>query len=211
MVGSTEEKRDSRSRILKAAVEMVSEDPVTRLSVRSVAARAGVSTGSLRHHFPTQRALQDAVLAAVYDVVAPGDPIHDVSVPPRDRLVDCLAQVLAQGGTGEVAREGWRRAFGTFVESPTEESDAAYRALEQGMSQRVMHWLSVLASEGALPTDGHAPRARFLLTVLNGLSIERALPGVPSTYASEATALRAAVDCVLDPSRQWPSTPGDGT
>jgi len=49
------ETRSSRDRILIAAAGMIGEDPAARLSVRAVAARAGVSTGSLRFHFPTQR------------------------------------------------------------------------------------------------------------------------------------------------------------
>lgn len=43
----------TRERILQAAAEMLAEDVTTTLSVRAVAARAGVSTGSLRFHFPT--------------------------------------------------------------------------------------------------------------------------------------------------------------
>ena len=53
----------SRERVLAAAAAMLAEDVTATLSVRAVAARAEVSTGSLRFHFPTQRALQDAVLA----------------------------------------------------------------------------------------------------------------------------------------------------
>jgi hypothetical protein len=32
------------------------------------------------------------------DERAPGDPIHDRSVPARDRLINCLRQVLALAG-----------------------------------------------------------------------------------------------------------------
>ena len=87
----------TREKILKAAAEMIAEDVTTTLSVRAVAARAGVSTGSLRFHFPTQRALQDEVLTRIYEHFIPGDPIRDPSRPARDRLVECLRQVLAPG------------------------------------------------------------------------------------------------------------------
>lgn len=197
MSDSPSEKRDSRERIIVAAATMISENPAARLSVRAVAAEAGVSTGSLRHHFPTQRALQDAVLDRIYDVVAPGDPIHDTSVPARDRLVRCLRQVLEPGGTGERARGAWAKAYRAFIESPTNESRSAYLALEREMRHRVEHWLSVLADEGELPAGDHTARARFLLTVLNGISIERALPSETSTLASETTTLHAAAESVL--------------
>lgn len=190
----------SRDRILRAAVAMFGEDAGARLSVRAVAARAGVSTGSLRYHFPTQRALQDAVLAGIYDVVAPGEGIHDRSVPARDRLIDCLRQVLALAGVGDQARAGWREIFKTYIEpEPTEENRAAYLAIEREAQRRVEYWLSVLSNEGALSEGDNARRARFLVTVLNGLSIARALPAEESILAAETETLHAAVDHVLGP------------
>jgi AcrR family transcriptional regulator len=190
----------SRDKVLRAAMAMFGEDPGTRLSVRAVAARAGVSTGSLRYHFPTQRALQDAVLAGIYDVVAPGDRVHDRSAPARDRLIGCLRQVLALAGVGEQARAGWSQIFKTYIEpAPTDEIRAAYLAIEREAQRRVEYWLTVLSNEGALAEGDHSRQARFLVTVLNGLSIARALPAEESILAAETETLHAAVDHVLRP------------
>lgn len=189
----------SRDRVLQAAMAMFGEDPGTRLSVRAVATRAGVSTGSLRYHFPTQRALQDAVLAGVYDVITPGDRIHDRSAPARDRLIDCLRQVLALAGVGEQARAGWGEICRTYIEpEPSDENRAAYLAIEREARRRVEYWLTVLSSEGALAEGDNSRRARFLVTVLNGLSIARALPSDESILATETETLHAAVDHVLN-------------
>lgn len=191
-------KLSSRDRILLAAMELFGEDPAARLSVRTVASRAGLSTGSLRYHFPTQRALQDEVLTRIYDLVAPDDRIHDTSTPARDRLVDCLRQVLSRAGVGEQAREGTRKVVEDFVvPEPTEEIRAAYLAIEQEMRRRVEYWLAVLTDEGALPDGDNTRRARFLITVLNGLGLERALPADDSILQSETDTLYTAVDCVL--------------
>jgi AcrR family transcriptional regulator len=188
----------SRDKVLRAAMAMFGEDPGTRLSVRAVAARAGVSTGSLRFHFPTQRALQDAVLAGVYDVITPGDRIHDESATARDRLIDCLRQVLALAGVGEQARTAWGEIFKTYIEpEPTDENRAAYLAIEREAQRRVEYWLTVLSNEGALAEGDNRRRARFLVTVLNGLSIARALPSGESILATETETLHAAVDHVL--------------
>lgn len=65
------------------------------------------------------------------------------------------------------------------------------------MQHRVEHWLSVLADEGTLPDGDNAQRAKFLLTMINGLSVERALPGSESVLASESATLYTAVDSVL--------------
>lgn len=191
-------RQSSRDRILIAAATMVSENPAERPSVRAVATRAGVSTGSLRHHFPTQRALMDAVLAGIYAHIAPGEPIHDTALPARERLVDCLRQILAHAGTGREARKALRRTYETFIApEPTEEARRTYLVVEGQMQHRVEHWLSVLVEEGALTEGDNARRAKFLLTVVNGVTLERALPGTESLLESEAATLFAAVDSVL--------------
>ncbi|GAB2958353.1 TetR/AcrR family transcriptional regulator [Streptomyces heilongjiangensis] len=189
---------DTREKILQAAAQMLAEDMTVKLSVRAVAARAGVSTGSLRFHFPTQRALQDSVLARIYEHLLPGDPIRDRTLPPRERLLNCLRQVLAPLGTDQDARTAWGTIYRSFIEpEPTEPVRAAYLAHQREAERLVEHWLTVLAEEGALPPGDHTRNVRFLLTVLNGLSVERALPTGASVLIAETETLNAAVDHVL--------------
>lgn len=189
----------TRDRILHAAMTMFGENPGATLSVRAVAARAGVSTGSLRYQFPTQRALQDTVLTSLYDLVLPNDRIHDRSVPARDRLADCLRQLLAPLGVGEEARQAMGKTFETFIApEPTEDLRAAYLAIEHETHRRVEYWLTVLMDEGALAEGDNTQRAKFLLTLINGLALERALPAEESILAAETQSLYMAVDCVLD-------------
>lgn len=190
----------TRSKIIKAAVEMVSRDVTTSLSVRNVAEQAQVSVGSLRYHFPTQQSLHDEVMKHIYSTVLSDDPIHDSSVPARDRLVSCLRQVLAPIGVGAQARAEWRTVFDAFIPSETSgQVDAAHAAVVREGRRRVEYWLAVLTEEGEL-LDGDNPRsARFLCTVLNGLAIERALPADDSLLEAETAALYTAADCVLRP------------
>ncbi|MDT8912096.1 TetR/AcrR family transcriptional regulator [Amycolatopsis sp. PS_44_ISF1] len=190
----------SREKVLVAAIEMLSENPGATLSVRAVAARAGVSTGSLRFHFPTQRALQDEVLRQLYDVIAPAEHIHDRHVPARDRLADCLRQILAPLGVGSSAREAFRILHEQFVApEPTEQVREAYLAIEQETRRRVEFWLAVLTQEGALAEGDHSRAVTFLLTVLNGLSLGRALPSAEPVLQAENDTLYLAVDSVLRP------------
>ncbi|MFD3745678.1 TetR family transcriptional regulator [Nocardia sp. NPDC058633] len=202
MAERNEGELDSRAKIIIAACEMIDEDPASTLSVRTVAARAGVSMGSLRHHFPTQRALRDAVLHTIYDIVTTDDRIiEDRSVPARDRLVQCLRQVLAVE-VGEQARQAWITFFDAFVApEPTADIRTAYLALAAEGQRRVEHWLALLTREGAVPEGDNAQRAAFLNTVLNGLSIERALPADDSLLQRETATLYAAVDSILGPAR----------
>lgn len=189
----------TRDKIIAAGLQMLGEDTSAKLSVRAVAARAGVSTGSLRHFFPTQRELLDTVLTNVYDLVVSDEAIHDQARPARERLVDCLRQVLAVGGVGNQARQNMSKVYETFIAPETTEE---LRALHGGMARegqhRVEHWLAVLSTEGALAKGDNARRARFLNTVLNGLALERALPNEESILESETETLHLAVDCVLE-------------
>ncbi|AOS62422.1 TetR/AcrR family transcriptional regulator [Actinoalloteichus hymeniacidonis] len=188
----------SRDKVLLAAMTMFGENPAARLSVRAVASRAGVSMGSLRYHFPTQRELQDEVLTRIYDLVIKDDQIHDTSVPARDRLVGRLRQVLAPAGVGAQAREATRKVFEDFLlPESTEEQRAAYLAVGREAQRRVEYWLTVLVSEGALAAGDNTKRARFLITLVNGLGLERALPAEDSILQSETDTLYLAVDSLL--------------
>ncbi|GAA4910314.1 TetR/AcrR family transcriptional regulator [Actinomycetospora succinea] len=195
----TQQAKSSKDRILEAAVAMTGENLGAGLSVRAVAARAGVSTGSLRHHFPTQRALQEAVLTAIYDLVIPDDHvIHDTSLPARDRLIACLRLVLAPAAPGKPSREAWSTVYERFIApEPTEELRATYLATAREGLRRVEYWLSVLVEEGALAAGDNTRRARFLNTVVGGLSVERAMPGEASVLEAETEVLGMAVDAVL--------------
>ncbi|MFI9561476.1 TetR/AcrR family transcriptional regulator [Nonomuraea endophytica] len=194
------EQLSSRDKVLLAAMQMIGENPGAKLSVRAVATRAGVSTGSLRFHFPTQRALQDEVLTRLYDVVVSEERIHQHDTPARERLVDCLRQVLAPAGIGAGARAAHRTIHEHFIApEPTEQVRQAYLTLEREGQRRVEYWLTVLTQEGAL-TPGDTPRrAKFLLTVLNGLALQRALPTDGSILQSENDTLYMAVDAILNP------------
>ncbi|WP_159617923.1 TetR/AcrR family transcriptional regulator [Arthrobacter zhaoguopingii] len=197
------EKRDggdvsSREKVLAAAAAMMAENPAANLSVRAVAGRAGVSVGSLRFHFPTQDALQDALLARIYDHFFPEDPIRDSALSARDRLVACLRQILAPNGVGADARKAWAGVYTAFIEpEQTPDLRSTYAGIERQSLRRVTYWLSVLAEDGALQRADHTPQARFLLTVLNGLAYERALPSSGPLLQSETTTLYLAVDAVL--------------
>jgi AcrR family transcriptional regulator len=184
----------TRDKILIAAATMLAENPTARLSVRAVAARAQVSTGSLRHFFPTQRRLIDTVIAGLYELDIPDDPVRDHSRTARDRLLACLQLLLAQVGAGEQARQHWKALYDAYVASPPGDDEAVtYFALEQLGRRRIERWLTVLVEEEAIPQVETEQSARFLMTVLNGLITERALPAGALQVQTETETLEMAV------------------
>lgn len=195
---SGQEAQRTRARILEAAAEIARAGAGARVSVRAVAARAGVGVGTLRYHFPTQRELLDAVLAAIYEEAMPDDRIRDTALPARERLLGCLRQLLAPVGVDERARETWAELFRTFIDpAAPEDVREGYLELERHARRRVESWLSILTEEGALAPGDTTLRARILLTTLNGLAVQRALPSQTAALDLEAAVLEDAVDRLL--------------
>ena len=192
----------SREKILWAAASMLGEDSPTIPSVRAVAARAGVSAGSVQHHFPSQRALLSEALGRVYNALLPDDSVHDTSLPPRDRLVNSLQRLLTPPQAGIGPREEWLRVIDRYARSPaTDALSEEYLAIERSLRQRIEYSLTVLQDEGALAPGDNQRRARFLYTVISGISIAQALPAEASLGQTEITVLRTAAEYVLSEHR----------
>ncbi|MCM3778664.1 TetR/AcrR family transcriptional regulator [Microbacterium hydrocarbonoxydans] len=188
----------TRERILETTTEMIREGS-ERLSVRAVAKRAGCGASTLRHYFPTQRDLLNAALTATYEAAMPDERIRDTSVPPRERLRECLLRLLEPFSGPDAARDVWLSIFEAFAgPEATPEARAGYDVLAAQADQRVGAWLAILEAEGALATGDNARRTHFLLTVVDGLSIARVLPRRGMHLEDEAATLARAVDAVFD-------------
>lgn len=194
---------DTRSRIIEAAVAILREGSDVRPSVRVVAARAGVGASTLRHYFPTQQALIQATLTSLYESAMPDERIRDTSVPAEQRLVECLTNLLTPAATPDQAREVWRGLFRAFIEpEPTEQTRTGYSFVFQQAMLRVESWLAVLTEEGALPAGDDELRAKYLLTVMDGISLARAMPDGGLSGPEEKAILEATVASVVQQS--WP-------
>lgn len=188
----------TRDRIIAAATEMM-RDGAPRLSVRAVAAHAGVGASTLRHHFPTQRDLINAALTATYDAAMPDERIRDISLPPRERLRECLRRLLDPFDTPAEAREVWTNLLRMFAEAESDpKTRAGYDVLVDQAERKVRAWLAILEDEGALAPGDDATRSDFLLTFVDGLSIARALPPTDQRFEEETRTLAFAVDAVFD-------------
>ncbi|WP_300268492.1 TetR/AcrR family transcriptional regulator [Microbacterium sp.] len=188
----------TRDRIISTVTAMMQEG-APRLSVRAVAARAGIGASTLRHHFPTQRDLVNAALTATYDAAMPDERIRDTTMPPRDRLRECLRRLLDPFATPAEARDTWTNLLRTFAEAEADpKTGAAYDVLVGHAERRVAAWLAILEDEGVLPPGDTTRRTDFLLTVIDGLSIARALPPSDKRLEEETKTLAFAVDAVFE-------------
>ncbi|MEJ5944731.1 TetR/AcrR family transcriptional regulator [Pseudokineococcus basanitobsidens] len=195
----------ARDRILEAARALLREQRGVRLTVRAVAARAEVGIGTLRHHFPTQRHLYDAVLTDIYREAMPDDVMLDMSVAAPDRLVGSLQHLLAPIGVDDEARRFWSAFHEDFFAPLEARARETWPDLSAQTRQRIEGWLALLVGEGALAAGDNSARARVLFAVVNGLALERGLPGDVSALELETMVLRRVVDGLLDGTERQPS------
>lgn len=187
-----------RDAIIATAHELVAEAGIGSLSVRAVAARTGIGASTLRHYFPTQQALYDAVLGASFEEHLADLRISDEEVPPTVRLTECLWQFLPEQDASDHLLEQWLAQY-LAVLTPDASGDKrrAWEALVTRGHQRIIDWLQVLADEGALRDDDLERFARLLTVVVDGLGIALITPGRHLTHDQADQVLTDAVRSIL--------------
>lgn len=161
-----------RDQIVRAATEIASESGMASMSVRSVAARAGIGATTLRHYFPTQRALLEAVAVELFDRHYDDQRIDDPAIPPARRLFECARQFLPADEGGIAHVEAWLAEHVGLVD-PVRKSDAALAvaAISRRARDRVAEWLAILGAEGALRHPDVARNAGLLFAMIDGLGL----------------------------------------
>ncbi|GAA2037398.1 TetR/AcrR family transcriptional regulator [Pseudokineococcus marinus] len=156
--------------LLDVVVGLLAEHGFEGLSIRRVAARAGVSIGAVQHHYPTKDALLAAAMRRVDDQVSaelagrvqrartPGEALRAVSeglVPagPEERpaAVVWLAQV-ARAAVHEPTAVGYR---------------ASWQRVEDALSRLIA------AARPGLRAEQVRDEAAVLLALLDGLATAR--------------------------------------
>ncbi|MGW7575064.1 TetR/AcrR family transcriptional regulator [Streptomyces sp. NPDC054765] len=186
-----------REEILAAAVRLAYEQGVGTLSVRSVAAAAGVGASTLRHYFPSQADLYLAVASRLVTNVLSDLDIADDSRDPAARLYDCLAQFVPSDEQAS-ALTGWaelaRLALGGDA-GVVEILKTGRRASEEVL----LRWFGVLADQGHVaPADVDAHVTR-LLTLIDGLNLDLSLFPDRVDLAAARTALRWFAERIVSP------------
>lgn len=185
---------DRRLQIVQAARTLIAEEGLGGLSVRATAARAGIGASTLRHYFPTQQALFDAVVSASFNAQLDDLRIADPQVPAAERLLECLAQFLPSSDEESPQLLNWLAMY-TAALCP-DRTDQAARALSSltGLGrQRVCAWLQVLDDQGQLRHHDLERHAALLLVHLDGLCLALLTPDSGSTVSGSLEQLRELI------------------
>ncbi|WP_194288589.1 TetR/AcrR family transcriptional regulator [Ornithinicoccus halotolerans] len=191
---------DRRREILEAAHALLAEKGEhgrTGLSVREVAARAGIGASTLRHYFPSQGALYEAVVVDAFHAQVSDLRIADATVPAGERLAECLQQFLPPDEEARPQLAAWLAMYA--VAAGPEQSGPARSLLTTLIAQgrsRVDAWLALLQEQGALADTGREHLTTLLTSTVDGLCLGLLAPGSTLSLAEARGMLREVVDAV---------------
>jgi AcrR family transcriptional regulator len=119
--------RATRERIVDAAIELYEEVGISRTTMRQVGLRADVAPGTLRNHFPTRLALEEAMIERLTADGPLPEPSIFEGVDALERRVELLLRAAGAffEGAGRLYRM-WQRE--PMLRSPWTEAGAAYGA-----------------------------------------------------------------------------------
>ncbi|MCA1219094.1 TetR family transcriptional regulator [Streptomyces sp. 8L] len=168
MVGNA----DKRQHILDVATRLAGTDGLRGLSVRSVAAAAGVGATTLRAYFPSQALLYRAVAERVVSYALSNDRIQEASLAPAERLYASLRQFLPGAADPQSALVVWFELL-TLALGP----DASAEVLEMVRSGHeesaliTSRWFSLLAADGCTLSSTPEVLADRFLALVDGLHL----------------------------------------
>ncbi len=185
----------SRDRVLDAVITIVARRGLDAVSVRNVAAEAGVSGGAVQHHFPTKHSMLGEAMDAVVDRVR-----ARIARVPTGTAPAALRGIAAQLVPLDPQRAAEGRVCLAFLARAAVDPELA--AHHQNRWQQLEDVFSALfaASRGrASPTPADRTAAGLLLGLLDGLAIA----GLIETDRLPARRIRALIaaqlDLLLDP------------
>lgn len=177
---------DTRTQILFGVWQVIAEGGLAGVSMRSVAAAAGVSLGSVQHHFGTKQELIRASAAAM--IQGAEDRHHTKeALPAARRLLELIGHSIP---VAENSRRG-TSVFYAYVAASV--SDPAIAGIIADAKRGVLTEVASLLGE--LGVDDSPDPALHLLAVGDGLAMNVLLGTVTAAQASAA--LAAEVERVL--------------
>lgn len=161
-----------RDEIIKAARKVALNQGVQHVSVRKVAAEAGIGASTLRYYFPTSKDLFAAIAESDLGDFVTSEGLKGSSASPHERFAEALAQFLPENdahlGQLEQMLTSYQVAFdaGKLVGH-----DVVRESASKGVAI-VESWLRELEEQGAALRMDTRSGAELALTVVNGLAID---------------------------------------
>ncbi len=183
--------------ILEAVVRVLVRDGLDGLSVRRVAAEAGVSIGAVQHHFPTK----DALLVAAADHVTTqfqsrADDVTRRALAEQGPTAAFLAFCQLLANSSSIGDQGAQDTAASIVwlwyAAKATQRGVVGDAFTTGWSQTENYLRSVIAA--LFPHLDAIQESGYLLAVLDGLAVARAAEPERMPHARAAAIVRRHFD-----------------
>lgn len=166
--------------LTEAAWRVLVRDGVGAVSVRNVAAEAGLATGSLRRSFPTQSALLAQCLTLLGERVAARIRELPPAATPVEHALAVLGETLPLDQTRRVEMEVYLALGTTALSRPP--LLAAYRCIEGDLRGLCRSVVTALASPvSSLSAPAAEREARHLHALVDGLALHMLRGDDPAT------------------------------
>lgn len=151
------QKADRRRRILEAASQMFRAKGYRSARIEDVAARAGVSVGTIYNYYQTKGDMLIAtVTMEVEEVLAAGAAV--VADPPEDVAEAIMALVFGyyDHSLEYLSKEMWRHAMALAIEAPETPNGRHYVELDRRLAAQVVALMESLKARGRVRPDVEA-------------------------------------------------------
>lgn len=196
---STDPKIDRRESIVEAAVSLADSVGLDAVTVRATAIKAGVGIGTLRHHFPTQKDLFDAIVVRRVDAVIDDSVVLDESAAMSDRIASMIEQFIPPELDKPASLNLW---FGTYSSAlgpkPNIGSQRLLAAAAARSHEHMRRWLRHFAAEGFVRPKDVDDVANTIIALIVGITLESLTPGTPTTIGGGRTLLTKYISTVLE-------------
>jgi AcrR family transcriptional regulator len=171
-----------RESILAAASSIADTDGLDAVTVRATADRAGVGVGTLRHYFPTQKELFDAIVARRVDTVIDDSVVLDTSATLDARISSMITQFLPDDLDDVAALRLWFTSYSSALgPNPAESNQRLLAAAAARSHEHMRRWLRHFVDESLLDADSVDDAANTAIALTVGIAMEALTPGSPTT------------------------------
>lgn len=178
----TASEANRRESILEAATRIADSKGLEAVTVRATAAKAGVGIGTLRHYFPSQKDLFDAIVERRVDNIIDDSVVLDPSALLGDRISSMVQQFLPSELDDPTALSLWFSVYSSALGPNRDTGNERLLAAAAARSHEHMRrWLRQFAAEGFIEPHEVDDTSNTVIALIVGITLESLTPGTEIT------------------------------
>jgi AcrR family transcriptional regulator len=179
-----------REKILTSACHIADHEGLESVTVRAVADKADVAIGTLRHYFPTQKDLFDAIVERRVDAIIDDSVVLDPSATLDARIASMVGQYLPAELDDATSLRLWFTSYSTALgPAPSTAALQLLTAAARRSHEHMRRWFRHFADEGLLEAETVEDAVGIAIALTVGVTLEALTPGSPMTVPHGRTLL----------------------